>query len=36
VSVTPLHLALTANEMRPLVERWPVREFTQARPVGPR
>jgi 5'-nucleotidase len=36
VSVTPLHLALTANEMRPLVERWPVREFTQAPTVSPR
>ena len=36
VSVTPLHLALTANEMRPLVEKWPVRGFTQAASVIPR
>ncbi len=35
VSVTPLHLALTANEMTPLVEKWPVRGFTQA-PISPR
>ncbi len=27
ISVTPLHLALTANEVRPLVEGWPVRDF---------
>lgn len=36
VSVTPLHLALTANEMRPLVEKWPVNGFTQAPAVNPR
>jgi 5'/3'-nucleotidase len=36
VSVTPLHLALTANEMRPLVEKWPVAGFTQVTPVSPR
>ena len=27
VSVTPLHLALTADEMRPLIDGWPLREF---------
>ena len=32
VSVTPLHLALTANEMRPLVEKWPVAGFTKVSP----
>jgi 5'-nucleotidase len=36
VSVTPLHLALTANEMRPLVEGWPVQGFTQVPGVSPR
>jgi 5'/3'-nucleotidase len=36
VSVTPLHLALTANEMRPLVEKWPVQGFTQAPGISPR
>ena len=36
VSVTPLHLALTANEMSPLVEKWPVRGFTRVPPVSPR
>jgi 5'-nucleotidase len=36
VSVTPLHLALTANEMRPLVEKWPVKGFTQAPEISPR
>ncbi len=36
VSVTPLHLALTANEMRPLVEKWPVQGFTQVPGVSPR
>ena len=36
VSVTPLHLALTANEMRPLVEKWPVRGFTQVPGISPR
>ncbi len=36
VSVTPLHLALTANEMRPLVEKWPLVGFTQATAVTPR
>ena len=36
VSVTPLHLALTANEMTPLVEKWPVKEFKQAPGISPR
>src|SRR6187431_1017792 len=36
VSVTPLHLALTANEMRPLVEKWPVAGFTQKTAVSRR
>jgi 5'-nucleotidase len=36
VSVTPLHLALTANEMRPLVEKWPLPGFTQVTAVSPR
>jgi 5'-nucleotidase len=36
VSVTPLHLALTANEMRPLVEKWPVAGFTQKTAVNRR
>jgi len=27
VSVTPLHLALTASEVRPLIAGWPVKEF---------
>jgi 5'-nucleotidase len=36
VSVTPLHAALTANEMSPLVEKWPVREFTRVPPLSPR
>jgi 5'/3'-nucleotidase len=36
VSVTPLHLALTANEMTPLVEKWPVQGFTQAAGISPR
>ena len=36
VSVTPLHLALTANEMRPLVETWPVQGVpTQAPETQP-
>ena len=29
VSVTPLHLALTADEASPLVQAWPVQGFTQ-------
>jgi 5'-nucleotidase len=33
ISVTPLHLALTASEVRPLVEAWDVRDFRRA-PAG--
>ena len=36
VSVTPLHLALTANEMRPIVEKWPVQGFKQVPEFIPR
>jgi 5'-nucleotidase len=32
ISVTPLHLALTAYEASPLVQAWPVKDFRQAAP----
>ena len=34
VSVTPLHLALTADEVRPQVEAWPLREFGRRKAGG--
>ena len=34
VSVTPLHLALTATEVRPLIAGWPVKEFRREDAAG--
>jgi 5'-nucleotidase len=34
VSVTPLHIALTADEVRPQIEAWPLRDFRQRKASG--